>query len=437
MTKQGDALSREIGTIGAVMMGLGAIIGTGIFIGIGDAARTAGDWVVLSIALAAIIASLNGLSSAQLAAAHPVSGGTYEYAYRWLHRSLGFTAGWLFLCAKSASAATAAIGCAGYALRFLQIDTELLQKPIALFCLFIVMAFVLKGIRLSSALNAFVVSITLASLLIFITAGALSLVFAEARPRVSTLEIVEQSTTGWKGILEGCALMFVAYTGYGRIATMGEEVRNPSKNIPIAIVVTLGVAMLFYLLVAWVSIGTVSARALGDTSITKGAPLEMVASHFTAPWVKHVVTFGAMTAMLGVLINLTLGLSRVVFAMGRRNDLPAGLSLVDETRKSPTNAVIAVGTLIACLILIGDIKLTWSLSAFTVLIYYAITNLAALRMSDHEQRYPRILALLGLLSCLFLAFWVDPFIWIVGLGTIGIGLVWWRFGKRYLSGFRS
>ena len=138
--------------------------------------------------------------------------------------------------------------------------------------------------------------------------------------------------------------------------------------------------------------------------------------------------------MLGVLINLALGLSRVVLAMGRRGDLPAALSRIDETRNSPKNAVIAVGILIALLILIDNIKLTWSLSAFTVLIYYAITNLAALRMSEHERRYPRILALLGLLACLFLAYWVDPSIWIVGLGLIGVGLLWWRFGKQYLSG---
>jgi APA family basic amino acid/polyamine antiporter len=187
-------------------------------------------------------------------------------------------------------------------------------------------------------------------------------------------------------------------------------------------------------MVAWISIGTVGAQTLGDNSLTKGAPLEMVASHFTTPWVKDVVAFGAMTSMLGVLINLALGLSRVVLAMGRRGDLPSALSRIDEARNSPKNAVIAVGFLIALLILIGNIKLTWSLSAFTVLIYYAITNLAALRMSEHERRYPRILALLGLLACLFLAYWVDPSIWIVGLGLIGVGLLWWRFGKHYLSG---
>lgn len=415
-------------------MGLGAIIGTGIFVGIGDAARVAGPWVILSIAVAELVASLSAMSSAQLAAAHPVSGGTYEYGYRWLHPSLGFTAGWLFLCAKSASAATAALGCAGYALRHLKMNAEPFQVPTALFCLFVVIAIVLMGIRLSNALNTFVVSITLASLLVFTTAGVLSLVFSESRPLPSPLEIPETSTASWEGLLEGCALMFVAYTGYGRIATMGEEVRNPSKNIPTAILLTLGVAMLVYLMVAWISIGTVGAQTLGDNSITKGAPLEMVASHFTTPWVKDVVAFGAMTSMLGVLINLALGLSRVVLAMGRRGDLPAALSRIDEARNSPKNAVIAIGILIALLILVGSIKLTWSLSAFTVLIYYAITNLAALRMSEHERRYPRILALLGLLACLFLAYWVDPSIWIVGLGLIGVGLLWWRFGKHYLSG---
>jgi APA family basic amino acid/polyamine antiporter len=145
-----------------------------------------------------------------------------------------------------------------------------------------------------------------------------------------------------------------------------------------------------------------------------------------------VVAIGAITAMLGVLINLILGLSRVVLAMGRRGDLPRFFSKIDSRGKAPISAVIAVGLLIATLVLIGDIKTTWSFSAFSVLIYYAITNLAAIRMSDAERRYPRAIAWLGLLSCLFLAFWVDRTIWLFGLLLIAIGLGWWRFGKRWL-----
>jgi APA family basic amino acid/polyamine antiporter len=111
-----NQLRREVGVVGATMMGLGSIVGTGIFVSMGIAAGSAGPAVVLAIALSALIAVCNGLSSAQLAAAHPVSGGTYEYGYRWLHPSLGFLAGWMFVCAKTASAATAALGFSGYVL---------------------------------------------------------------------------------------------------------------------------------------------------------------------------------------------------------------------------------------------------------------------------------------------------------------------------------
>jgi transposase-like protein len=164
------SLRREVGIFGATMMGLGAIVGTGIFVSIGNAASVAGSWVVVAIAVAAVVACLNGLSSAQLAAAHPVSGGTYEYGYRWLHPSLGFTAGWMFLCAKSASAATAALGFAGYGLRLWGWDYPQLQVPIGLGAVVLVAGFVLVGIRWSSLFNSIVVSITLSALALFVVA---------------------------------------------------------------------------------------------------------------------------------------------------------------------------------------------------------------------------------------------------------------------------
>jgi APA family basic amino acid/polyamine antiporter len=233
-------------------------------------------------------------------------------------------------------------------------------------------------------------------------------------------------------MLEACALMFVAYTGYGRIATLGEEIRNPSKNIPIAIIVTIGVSMALYLSVAWVSIAVVGTSDFGNAAVKTAAPLEMVAERFTIPQVSDVVAVGAVTSMLGVLINLVLGLSRVVLAMGRRRDLPELFGRVDSAGRAPTNAVLLVALMNAILILTGNTKTTWSFSAFTVLIYYSVTNLAAIRLSDSERRYPRGIAWLGLLSCLFLAFWVEPAIWLAGLGLIGVGLVWWRLGKSWL-----
>jgi APA family basic amino acid/polyamine antiporter len=220
--------------------------------------------------------------------------------------------------------------------------------------------------------------------------------------------------------------MFVAYTGYGRIATLGEEIRDPKRNIPIAIITTLAVAAALYLSVAWVSISVASPEFFRNATKVQAVPLEIVASQFTLSGAPYVIAVGAVTSMLGVLINLLLGLSRVALAMGRRGDLPKVFARLDQSSRTAPTAVIGVSVLISVLIAIGNVKTTWSFSAFTVLIYYAITNLAAIKMSEEDRRYPRAIAWLGLISCLFLAFWVERMVWATGLGVISIGLLWWR-----------
>jgi APA family basic amino acid/polyamine antiporter len=217
--------------------------------------------------------------------------------------------------------------------------------------------------------------------------------------------------------------MFVAYTGYGRIATLGEEIRNPRRNIPRAIGATLVVSMLLY-----AAVGIVVVMALGKGidelgDAQQAAPLEVAARRFALPAIAPIVAVGAMTAMLGVLLNLILGLSRVALAMGRRGDLPPAFARIGASGDAPYVAVIGVGAVIAGLAAIGNVKSTWSFSAFTVLIYYAITNLAAIRLSDSERLFPKFVPWIGLTSCLFLAFWIEPRIWAVGIGLIAAGLV--------------
>jgi len=218
-------------------------------------------------------------------------------------------------------------------------------------------------------------------------------------------------------------LMFVAYTGYGRIATLGEEVRDPHKIIPRAIITTLFVTMILYVLVGLVAIGTLGASDLSASVIANRAPLEQAAATFSAP-IASLVAVGAITAMLGVLLNLILGLSRVLLAMGRRGDMPRITAKLNASQTTPTIAVVIMGAVIAGLVLIGNVKTTWSFSAFNVLIYYSITNLSALRLSSEERLFPRWLAVCGLISCLFLAFWVEVSVWVVGLVIIGAGVAW-------------
>ena len=189
--------------------------------------------------------------------------------------------------------------------------------------------------------------------------------------------------------------------------------------------------MALYIGVVAVAIGTVGAEALAAATRGTAAPLEVVAQAFTVPEVRYLIALAAVTAMLGVLLNLLLGLSRVLLAMARRGDMPPALARVDDRRASPRAAVLVTGALIAALTLIGSVKTTWSFSAFTVLVYYAITNLAALRLPPEHRRHGRWIPALGLVSCLGLAFWVDPTIWLVGLGVIAAGLAWKRLARRW------
>ena len=424
-----SALARVVGLPGAVLLGLGSILGTGIFVGIGVAAGVAGSWVVLSVALAAVVAVFNGLSSAQLAARHPVSGGTYEYGHRWIGPSAGFTAGWTFMVAKSASAATAALGVSGYLLHGLGVDGIAPRVVLAVTLTALLTWIVSTGIRRSNRANALVVGMTLVVLGAFVVTGFVTGFVTVAEGAGSVIpDIAPPTAFSWSALLHGTALMFVAYTGYGRIATLGEEVQRPDRTIPRAIVLTLVVTMVLYVAVTWVSVGAVGADGLAAATRAAAAPLEVVAQAMGVPWLAWLVALGAITAMLGVLLNLLLGLSRVLLAMSRRGDMPRGLAELHGAEASPRRAVVVVGVVIALLALTGDVRVTWSFSAFTVLIYYAITNWAALRMSAEERRYPRVVAAAGLLSCLGLAFFIDPWIWLVGLGVIGAG----HAGRRVL-----
>ena len=456
-------LKRELGVLGATLMGLGSIIGTGVFVSIGIATEIAGPAVILAMAIAAIVATCNGLNSAQLAASHSVSGGTYEYGYKYLTPWLGFTAGWMFLLAKTASASTAALGFASYLLNATGLTGRGLLIPTALAAVVVLTLVVLSGIRRSNVANIVIVSITLLSLAFFIVSGL---------PAVD----IDNMTPFFKGsmatVLHASALMFVAYTGYGRIATMGEEAREPRKTIPRAMIITMVITMLLYMAVATVAVGTVGAEVLFQsligiytqlppplhiyyhipvqgtyltemtTAITsatqaQAGPLEVAVRSFGIPGGTQIVAVGAITAMLGVLLNLILGLSRVLLAMGRRRDMPRILAGLNHSGTTPAVAVLVVGIAIAGLVLIGDVKTTWSFSAFTVLIYYAVTNLAALRLPAHERLYPKWLAWVGLAACIFLAFWVEQQIWQVGLALIFSGLIWHTAAQRLKKGARD
>jgi APA family basic amino acid/polyamine antiporter len=388
-------------------MGLGSIIGTGIFVSVGAAAGIAGPWVLVAVAVAAVVAACNGLSSAQLAAAHPVSGGTYEYGYHYATPTVGFVAGVTFVAAKTASAATAALGCAAYALALAGVSSRSAQIGLAVAIVSTLTLLVAGGISRSSRVNAAIVALTIVGLVAFVAIGL---------PHVEATNLtLTDAAFDARALLRATALMFVAYTGYGRIATLGEEVREPRKTIPRAIVLALAIALVLYLSVTAVAVGVAGAAGFAGP-----APLELIGASLSSP-LRYVVAIAAITAMLGVILNLVLGISRVVLAMARRRDLPSSLAHVD--RGSPRRAVAVTGGVIAALALIGSVKTTWSFSAFSVLVYYAIANACALRQPAEERRFPRIVPIAGLVACAGLAWWVESRIWLVGVGLVVAAVV--------------
>jgi len=416
-------LERGVGVRGAVMLGLGSMVGTGVFVSLGVAAGITGPSVLLAVTLAAGVATCNALSSAQLAAAHPVSGGTYEYGYRYLSPLLGFIAGWMFLVAKSASAATAALGLAGYLLTALAPDL-LPARVLAPILVVAVTAVVAGGIRRSAIVNTAIVAVTVSALVFFVLTSARSFSVEAFRPMFRP----EAGRAPFGALMYASALSFVAYTGYGRIATLGEEITDPGRNIPRAIAVTVAITFLLYSSVVASGIGVLGADGMAAAVASTGAPLEVAAARTTGTIGRVVLTVGAATALLGVLLNLVLGLSRVLLAMGRRGDMPRAVSRV--AGGTPRVAVIIMGLVVAGISLLGDIRLAWSFSAVTVLVYYALTNLAALRLGSAERRFPKWISAAGLVGCLGLAVFVDVTIALTALIVLAVGTGWHLAARR-------
>lgn len=402
-----SSLHRELELLDAVGIGFGAIIGAGIFVVMGVAAGVAGPSILLALLIAAIVATANALSSAELAANFPKSGGTYEYGYRVLNPWLGFIAGWMFLASKIAAAGTVALGLAGY------LEILFPGVPPRFIAVSGILVFTVTnyfGIRRSSRVNLVIVSVSLLSLLLFIVSGV---------PSIRSENFHPFAPAGWRGVLEASAILFFAYTGYARIATLGEEVRDPKSAIPKAIIITLAASAFLYFAVAVVAIGSVGATALSNGL----APLSIAAQSFSWPWVSLVVAVGGVTAMLGVILSQLLGLSRMAFAMSRRHDLPAFLAHVHPRFGVPGRAILLIGAIAAIVAATGTLKGVATAAAFTILIYYGIANLAAIRLTREAKLYPYFVGAIGLAMCGLLALSLPLRVIFVGCGVLVTGVL--------------
>jgi APA family basic amino acid/polyamine antiporter len=391
----------------AVGIGVGAIVGAGIFVVSGIGAAAAGPALLVALLLAGAAATANALSSAQLAATYPVAGGTYEYGYQVLSPTAGYVAGWMFLASKTAAAGTVALGLSAYLDAFLP---GVPPRAVAVAAVLGFTALNYFGVRKSSRVNLAIVAVSLGALVAFVVLGAGTFRSEQLHPF---------APAGWRGVLSGAAIMFFAYTGYARVATLAEEVHDPSRTIPRAIILTLATTGLLYVAVVLVALGAVGA----DGMAASAAPLLAAASNFQQGWAAAVIAVGGVVAMLGVMLSQILGLSRVAYAMARRGDLPRGLDRVHPTYRTPHRAILLVGAAAAAVAATGTLRGVATAAAFTILVYYGIANVAALRMPAKHKLYPNVVPVPGVVACVVLALSLDARTIVVGCAVLAIGLL--------------
>ncbi|MFJ6251987.1 MULTISPECIES: APC family permease [unclassified Streptomyces] len=381
-----DELQRRLGVPDAVTIGLGSMIGAGIFAALAPAARAAGSGLLLGLALAAVVAYCNATSSARLAALYPASGGTYVYGRERLGEFWGHLAGWAFVVGKTASCAAMALTVGTYVWPG-QAHAVAVAVVVAL------TAVNYTGVQKSALLTRIIVALVLAVLAALIVTSLTSGAVDAAR-----LDVGTDATAG--GVLQAAGLLFFAFAGYARIATLGEEVRDPARTIPRAIPIALGITLVVYALVA-ISVLLVLGP---DGLAAAGAPLTDAARAAGAEWLIPVVRAGAAVAALGSLLALILGVSRTTLAMARDHHLPHALAAVHPKFKVPHRAELLVGAVVAIVAATTDVRGAIGFSSFGVLAYYAIANASACTLTAAEGRPARIIPVVGLTGCLVLAF---------------------------------
>lgn len=396
-------LARRLGTFDAVTVGLGSMIGAGVFAAFGPAARVAGNALVVGLALAALVAYCNATSSAQLAAIYPESGGTYAYGQKRLGRFWGFLAGWGFIVGKLGS-------CAAMAMTFGSYAAPSFARPLALVAVIGLTLVNYVGIKKTALLTQVIVAIVLVALGVVV--GAVWLGGATDASRLWPLE----QTSGY-GILQSAGLLFFAFAGYARIATLGEEVIDPKRTIPRAIPIALGITLLVYATVAASALAGAGAPALAAS----GAPLAAAVEAGQLAWLSPAVRVGATVASLGVLLSLIVGVSRTAFAMAANSDLPSFLAAVHPRYRVPHRAEVAVGLIVVVVAALADIRSAIGFSSFAVLTYYALTNATAWTLRPDERRWPRISSVVGFIGCVSLAITLPVASVLGGAAVLGTG----------------
>lgn len=366
-----------------MVVGISAMIGTGVFAVWQPALEQAGTGLVVAVVVAGIIAGLNATSAARLAALHPESGGVYAYARIRIHRGAGLLAGYVFVLGKTASAAAAALTIGVY----LHPGNPAI---VALVAIVVMLAVDLRGIVRSVRVSAIMVALVVGILLVLVVAVA-----GDSSEASSSIAL--DPDAGFLGVLAASAFLFVAFAGYARITVLGEEVRNPARNIPRAVTISFLLVSSLYLLVA---LAVLESASRGDE--VSLAALTDIAASTPLAWLPPLVTVAAVLAAGAVLMSLIAGVGRTLFAMADRGDAPRALAAVGVKVPVPYRAEIAAATAAAVFVLLGGLTVALGISAALILTYYALGHLAAMRLPRRPGVGGLIVAItpyLGLAGC--------------------------------------
>ncbi|MDR5692443.1 amino acid permease [Agromyces indicus] len=417
-------MARRLGLRDAVAIGLAAMIGAGVFAVWAPAAQAAGGWLLAGLVVAAFVAFANAGSTAQLAVRHPEAGGAYRYGRERLGAWPGFLAGWGFVVGKTASCAAMALTAAAY------LVPGQWQKPVAIAAVVVLVGVNVLGVTRTARAATVIVSAVLAVLVVVVAAGVATIAEAgwggaAASAATGVYELrtgmgADAATTPFAaayGVLQSAALIFFAFAGYARIATLGEEVRDPTRTIPRAIGIAFGVVVVVYAAVGTAALGSLGAVALA------GSPAPLADVVVAAGWARAdpVVRVAAGVAALGSLLALIAGIGRTSFAMARDGELPHPLTRVHRRFGVPHVAELTVGAAVIVLVLVADLRGAIGFSSFGVLVYYLVANWSALTQPAAERLVPRWVSWSGAIGCVVLVMTLPLVSIAAGVAVFAVG----------------
>ena len=459
-TAERKALTRTLGAFQLTMLGIGAIIGTGIFVLTSEAAIKAGPAMMISFAIAATVCALAALCYAEMASMVPVSGSAYTYSYATMGELVAWVVGWALVLEYAIAASAVSVGWSGYMVRLVEeifqiaIPPTLTHGPFdrtpglinlpAMGIALLVMLLLVRGTRESARFNTVLVAIKVAALTLFVALSLPAMTadnFTPFAPNGFFAKAVIDPITGnmmTVGIAAAAASIFFAYVGFDAVSTAAEETINPQRNIPIGLIGSLAICTLFYILVAAGAIGSVGAQPDGALAASREA-LAFVLREIGHSWAGDLVAIAAGVALPSVILMMIFGQTRIFFVMARDGLLPSVFSRLHPKYGTPHIVTICTGVfvaLFAALFPVGalaDISNSGTLFAFALV---AISVMVLRRTQPDRRRSFRtplvwVVAPLATAGCVFLFFQLSGYTEILFLGWAVIGLVFYRlYGYR-------